>query len=98
MSCLRYLALCPCPRCLLLKSKISLIGSKTDTKMRVMLVRKDSEARQQKVEKARHLIFEKGIAITSKKIEEMLQPQSLTPTRVSARLSRINLELMVPTT
>src|SRR6266498_2609141 len=55
MSCLRYLALCPCPRCLLLKSKISLIGSKMDTKMRLILVRKDSEARQQKVEKARQL-------------------------------------------
>src|SRR5438445_298165 len=95
MSCLRYLALCPCPWCLLLKSKISLIGSKTDTKMHVILVRKDSKA---KVEKAQQLIFEKGIAITSKKIEEMLQPQSLTPTQVSTRLLRINLELMVPTT
>ncbi len=80
MSCLRYLALCPCPRCLLLKSKISLIGSKMDTKMRLILVRKDSEAQQQKVEKARQLIHEKGIAITSKKIENILQPQSLTPT------------------
>ncbi len=69
-----------------------------DTKMRLILVRKDSEARQQKVEKARQLIYEKGIAITSKKIEDILQPQSLTPTRVSTRLLRINLELMVPTT
>lgn len=66
--------------------------------MRLILVRKDSEARQQKVEKARQLIHEKGIAITSKKIENILQPQSLTPTRVSTRLLRINLELMVPTT
>lgn len=96
MSCLRYLALCPCPRCLLLKSKISSIGSKTDTKMRLILVRKDSEDRREKVEQARMLMFEKGIAITSVKIERILQPQSLTPTRVSTTLCRINLELIVP--
>jgi hypothetical protein len=96
MSCLRYLAHCPCPRCLLLKSKISLIGSKTDTKMCLVLVRKDSEERREKVEQARTLMFEKGIAITSVKIERILQPQSLTPTRVSTILCRINLELMVP--
>jgi hypothetical protein len=98
MSCLRYLALCPCPRCLLLKSKISLIGLKTDIKMRLILVRKDSEDRREKVEQARTLMFDKGIAITSVMIERILQPQSLTPTRVSATLCRIdfNLELLVP--
>lgn len=96
MSCLRYLARCPCPRCLILKSKISLIGSKTDTKMRLILVRKDSEDRREKVEQARALMFEKGIAITSVKIERILKPQSLTLTRVSTILCRIDLELMVP--
>jgi hypothetical protein len=90
MSCLRYLALCPCPRCLLLKSKISLIGLKTDIKMRLILVRKDSEDRREKVEQAQTLMFDKGIAITSVMIERILQPQSLTPTRVSATLCRID--------
>jgi len=83
MTCLRYLALCPCPRCLLLKSKIPLIGSKTDTRSRLKLVRKDDEARRQKIEAARRLMFEKGVNITSERIEKILRPQSLTPTRVS---------------
>jgi hypothetical protein len=83
MACLRYLALCPCPRCLLLKSKIPLIGSKTDTNSRLKLVRKDSKARQKMIENARQLMFEKGVNITSEKIEKILRPDSLTPTRVS---------------
>ncbi len=83
MACLRYLALCPCLRCLLLKSKIPLIGSKTDTKSRLQLVRKDNEARREKIEDARRLMFEKGDNITSEKIEKILRPHSLTPTRVS---------------
>src|SRR3981081_3339263 len=83
MACLRYLALCPCPRCLLLKSKIPLIGSKTDTKSRLQLARKDDKARQRKVEVARRLMFERGVNITSEKIEKILRPESLTPTRVS---------------
>jgi hypothetical protein len=85
MACLRYLALCPCPRCLLLKSKIPLIGLKTDTKSRLSLVRKDDKARQKKVEDARRLMFEKGVNITSEKIEKLLRPHSLTPTRVGTR-------------
>jgi len=82
MACLRYLALCPCPRCLLLKSKIPLIGSKTDTNSRLKLIREDSEARRKLVEDARRLMFEEGVNITSERIEKLLRPHSLTPTRV----------------
>jgi hypothetical protein len=83
MACLQYLSLCPCPRCLLLKSKIPLIGSKTDTKQRLSLARVDTKERRNTVEKARRLIFEKGVNITSSHIDDLLRPESLVPTRVS---------------
>ncbi len=83
MTCLRYLALCPCPRCLLLKSRIPLIGSKTDHQQQFKLTRVDSHARRAKIELARRLLFEQGVNITSKRIDTLLQPQSLVPTRVS---------------
>ena len=83
MTCLRYLALCPCPRCLLLKSRISLISSKTDHQQRFKLMRVDSHARRVKIELARRLLFEQGVNITSKRIDTLLQSQSLVPTRVS---------------
>lgn len=82
MTCLRFLSLCPCPRCLLLKTQIPMIGSKTDTKQRIRLARVDSEDRQEKIELARKLMFEGGVNITSEKIERLLRPTSLVPTRV----------------
>jgi hypothetical protein len=82
MACLRYLSLCPCPRCLLLKSRIPMIGTKTDTKQRINLARVDSEDRRNKVDITRKLMFEGGVNITSIKIENLLRPTSLVPTRV----------------
>jgi hypothetical protein len=82
MACLRYLSLCPCPRCLLLKSRIPMIGTKTDTKQRINLARVDSEDRRNKIDITRRLMFESGVNITSSKIENLLRPTSLVPTRV----------------
>jgi len=59
-----------------------MIGSKRDTNQRIDLLRVDSENRRRKVELARRMMFESGINITSSKIEEILRPTSLVPTRV----------------
>ena len=59
-----------------------MIGSKRDAKQRISLIRIDSEDRQQKVELARKLMFEGGVNITSERIEKLLRPTSLIPTRV----------------
>jgi hypothetical protein len=83
MTCLRYLAMCPCPRCLLLKSRIPRIGSNADEINRVKLARLDSNARRRKIETARRLIFDQGVNVSSKRIDNLLQSQSLVPTRVS---------------
>lgn len=59
-----------------------MIGTKTDTKQRINLARVDSEDRREKIEHARKLMFEGGVNITSDKIERLLRPTSLVPTRV----------------
>jgi hypothetical protein len=80
MACLKYLARCPCPRCLILKSRIPLIGTKTDTKRWIQLAHVDSEDRRRKIELVRRMIFEGWVNITSKRIKDLLRPVSLVPT------------------
>jgi hypothetical protein len=81
MACIKYLGLCPCPDCRLLKSKVHLLGSKSDMRARQRLHRIDSKDRRRKVELARRLIFS-GVNITSQKIEQALGSECLVPTRV----------------
>ena len=86
MACLKYLAQCPCPRCLLLKSKISLIGTKCDAQARVKLVCIDDDRQRWDVELVRKWIFENGISLTSVAVDQILGPKSLTPTCVCLAL------------
>ena len=82
MSCIKFLAKCMCPRCESLKSKIPQVGSKTDMRSRLKLTRLDNDARQYDIELVRKMMFEKGINITSVKIDRILGPTSSVPTRV----------------
>jgi hypothetical protein len=82
ISCLKFLAKCMCPRCLSLKLKISQVGSKMDMRNRVNLARIDNDARRFDIEVVRKMLFEKGINITSVKIDRILGPTSAVPTRV----------------
>jgi hypothetical protein len=59
-----------------------MIGTKTDTKQRIQLARVDSVDRQNDIETVRELMFDGGINITSERIERVLRPTSLVPTRV----------------
>lgn len=81
MACIKFLGLCPCPDCAVLKSEVHLVGSKSDMRARQRLLRTDSDDRRRKVELARRLIFS-GVNITSQKIEQALGSGSLVPTRV----------------
>ena len=89
MTCLKYLAQCPCPRCLILKSKIPRLGMEVDKKARQKLARVDSKEIQNKVNRARRLMFEDGINVSSVFIDRLLKPHSLVPTRVSSFTSLI---------
>ena len=89
MTCLKYLAQCPCPRCLILKSNIPRLGMEVDKKARQKLARVDSKEIQDTVNNARRLIFEDGINVSSVFIDRLLKPHSLVPTRVSSFMSLI---------
>ena len=84
MTCLKYLAQCPCPRCLILKSNIPRLGMAVDKNTRKQLIQVDSKALQNKVNHARQLMFKDGINISSVFIDRLLKPQSLVPTQVSS--------------
>ena len=55
---------------------------KTDVKQCLNLIRVDSKERQRNVEDAHRLIFEKGVNITSERVENFLCADSLVPTQV----------------
>lgn len=72
----------PCPRCLVLKDQIHDIGKKVDISRRERLVRIDDNHRRHKVELARRIIYEQGKRPNSKAVANLLDSNSLTPTRV----------------
>ncbi|KAF6761428.1 hypothetical protein DFP72DRAFT_1062420 [Ephemerocybe angulata] len=68
---------CPCHRCLVIKSDLGKLGAPTDWD-RVIRIR-NLDQQDDKVAKARSLIYEKGYAIDGEKVEEQLKQSSLTP-------------------
>ena len=60
-----------------------------DKKARQQLARVDSKEIQNMVNRARRLMFEDGINISSVFIDRLLKPHSLVPTRVSSFMSLI---------
>ena len=67
-----------------------------DKNARQKLVRTDSKAIQDTVNRARQMMFEDGINITSVFVDRLLKPQSLVPTRVSSFTSPIALTYVFP--
>jgi hypothetical protein len=60
-----------------------------DKKARQQLARVDSKEIQDTVNRARRLMFEDGINVSSVFIDRLLKPRSLVPTRVSSFMSLI---------
>ncbi len=87
MACLKYLANCPCPRCLILKSRVPRLGTKADARDRQKLARIDSEQIHNKINRARQRLFVDGKSINSVFVNQELQPTSLVPTRVGDSLA-----------
>ncbi|KAF5378621.1 hypothetical protein D9757_009547 [Collybiopsis confluens] len=81
LICCKCLGLHPCGECNISKDKIFRLGTVLDRGTRDRLRRQDSELRQNKVERARELIFKKGYSISSKAIDYLLGDHSWTPTR-----------------
>jgi len=71
--------LCPCPRCLVLKSKLDQLGHVIDKKNRIDNARKYNA---DLVNEARKAIFEQGMPIGGVVVERLLKDTSSVPTAV----------------
>ncbi|KAF5344215.1 hypothetical protein D9757_014413 [Collybiopsis confluens] len=91
LICCKCLGLHPCGECNISKDKIFRLGTVLDRGTQDRLRRQDSELRQNKVERARELIFKKGYSISSKAIDYLLGDHSWTPTRVTNQERRVRI-------
>jgi len=84
LATIRDQGLCPCPRCLVLKSNTDRVGLVADTKTRIEKARKYlADA----VNEARKAIYILGLPIGGAAVERLLKPTSSVPTKVSIHLN-----------
>ncbi|KAG2012297.1 hypothetical protein CC2G_012328 [Coprinopsis cinerea AmutBmut pab1-1] len=82
LACLKYLASCPCPRCLIPKSKIGDLGTARDRLYRQKFKRTDDHPTRHTIQSAREKVFLNGLSPGNRKLNsEHLGPKSLTPRR-----------------
>lgn len=82
MTLIRYFGNFPCPRCLIPKSDIHMLGMTHDETFRLEHRRIDNREYRMKIKKAWDFIYLKGKSITGKEVENLLSPQSLVPVHV----------------
>ncbi|KAG1838714.1 hypothetical protein DFJ58DRAFT_733659 [Suillus subalutaceus] len=80
LACIKFLAQCPCPRCLTLKSKIGDLGKKVDRYRRERYIHEDSHWLWSTITMVQDWLYRKGVNITSKHVKDNLGPRSLIPT------------------
>lgn len=96
-ACLKYFAKCPCPRCKINKDKILEMGTRNDLYRRNHL-RVDNDDLQYRNTLTRRWMFEEGVSLKSVYMKRVLDPLSLTPTRVRPRVHSLGLLLTIPVT
>ncbi len=95
LATIRYLATCPCPRCLVQKADIAAMGTKLDARRRDKNVRVENAEHHRLVEMTRTWIYEKGTNITSKFVDRVLSPRSWVPTRVCFQIQAYESSFML---
>jgi hypothetical protein len=78
---IRQLGGCPCPRCLIPKSRLHNLGMTRDRQQRTTLQRSHGDQKPL-VDTARKLIYEKNYGVDSTGVENLLKPCSWVPTYV----------------
>ena len=73
---------CPCPRCLIPKSRAHQLGTKRDQQQRKTLARVDSLCYRVKMSSAHDIIYKNNRTIHSVPVEDLLKAESLVPTEV----------------
>lgn len=79
---LRVLSQYACATCLTPLKYVHQLGTRVDRQRRSHR-RVDNSIRQEKIIKARRLIFERGLPVDSKRVRDILQEGSLLPITVS---------------
>ncbi|KAG2046721.1 hypothetical protein BDR06DRAFT_898681 [Suillus hirtellus] len=89
LASIKFLAQCPCPRCLIPKTKIGGIGTKADQRWCENEIREDGNGLWSIIKRVREWLYVQGKNITSVHVKRMLALQSLVPTlnAFSTRLS-----------
>ena len=82
ISCLRFLAECPCVTCYIKKPFLSAMGTVANG-YRKLKIRMDNTEVRKKIELARRKIFEGGRKASGSAIDSLLKSKSLLPHRVS---------------
>lgn len=82
LATIKYFGGCPCPRCLIEKSKIAEMGTKADMRRRKD-IRKDTTMYRYIIDMVRRWIFERGLLVAGEAVSRNLKKLSWVPTRVS---------------
>jgi hypothetical protein len=96
LATIKYLARCPCPRCLIPKDRISNMGNRSDRCQREN-IRVDSERRQADVEMTRSWIFQRGYPVDGPQVKAKLGPTSAVPIRVRSHFSTLSISHLIAT-
>ena len=83
LATIRDNGLCPCPRCLMPKTKLDRMGQHWDFEFRMREVRQYLLG---KVQQARNIIYKLGQAVSGTGVDGVLKSTSSVPTVVSALL------------
>jgi hypothetical protein len=82
LASIKFLAQCPCPRCLIPKIKIGNLRSRTDRRWHEEKIREDGHRIWSIIRQVREWLYVKGTNITSIFVKRMLAPESLVPSMV----------------
>lgn len=85
LGCIKYLGMCPCPRCYVDKKKVHDMGKKLDIRNRSKNARIDSVELQAEIKLIRKWMFELGLPISNPHVSNKLGVLSLTPVQVGAQ-------------
>ncbi|KAG2348745.1 hypothetical protein BDR05DRAFT_980136 [Suillus weaverae] len=90
LACIKFLAKCPCPRCLVPKAKIGELGTRADRRRRERDTHKDSHGLRSTIKRVRDWLYVKGTNISSVFVKRLLGPDSLiaTASAFSTRLAQ----------
>jgi hypothetical protein len=82
ISLIRNRGNCPCPRCLVPKSRFQNLGSKRDMTQRTSLARVHDGSQKAKISSARDIIYKQGYAVDGQAVDAVLKEESWHPNSV----------------